>query len=196
MNFVDFIRTAEGWGLTDVMLPFLLIFTIMFAILQKTKVLGEGKKNYNIAVALVFALLVVIPHVTNSYPDGTDIVEMLNKALPSVSVVIIAIVMLLIFIGIFGRQEQWKGPVAGWVAILCFAIILVIFGAAAGWWLNWSWFTGLFGESTIALIVILLIFGIIIAFITGDEKKDKSGVSAMNKFSEGIRDFFGGGGSK
>jgi hypothetical protein len=194
MNFVDFITTAEGWGLTDVMLPFLLIFTIMFAMLQKTRVLGEGKKNYNIAVAIVFALLVVIPHVTNSYPAGTDIVEMLNKALPSVSVVIIAIVMLLILIGIFGGQAQWKGPVAGWVAIICFIVILVIFGAAAGWWLNWSWFTGIFGEQTIALIIVLLIFGIVIAFITADEKKDKAGVSSLNKFSEGIRDFFGGGG--
>ncbi len=193
MNFVDFIQQAEGWGLTDVMLPFLLIFTIMFAILQKTKVLGDGRKNYNIAVALVFGLLVVIPHVTNSYPAGTDVVEMLNKALPSVSVIIVAVIMLLILIGIFGGQAQWKGPVAGWVAIVCFVIILVIFGSAAGWWLNWGWFTGFFGEGTIALIVILLIFGIVIAFITAEDKSHKSGENAFKKLGSGIQEFFGGG---
>jgi len=190
MNLQDFISVAEGWGLTDVLLPFLLIFTIMFAMLQKTKVLGDGKKNYNIAVALVFALLVVIPHVTHSYPAGTDIVLMLNSALPSVSVVVVAIVMLLILIGIFGGEAQWKGPVAGWVAIICFAIILIIFGTAAGWWLDWSWFTNLFGQDTIALIVILLVFGIVIAFITTDDKKDKSKEGAFKKFGDGMREFF------
>ena len=87
----DFIRWLDDVGVRDVMLPFLLIFTIFFAILQKTKVLGEGKKNMNLAVALVIALIVVIPHVTNDYPsEDVDPVAIMNKALPNVSIVLIA----------------------------------------------------------------------------------------------------------
>ena len=63
----NFVRALDGWGLTDVMLPFLLIFTLVFAIMQKTKILGEDKKNFNVIIALVMALLVVIPHITSSY---------------------------------------------------------------------------------------------------------------------------------
>ena len=90
-NLEGFIDMMESWGLTDVLLPFTLIFTIMFAILQKTRVFGEEKKNINMVVALVFGLLVVIPHVTNTYPAGMDIVEVLNSALPSVSIVTVSL---------------------------------------------------------------------------------------------------------
>ena len=34
-----FVDTLESWGLTDVLLPFLLIFTLIFAVMQKIGVL-------------------------------------------------------------------------------------------------------------------------------------------------------------
>ena len=54
-------------GVYDVILPFLLVFTIVFAILEKTKILGIdkidgkelGKKNINAMVAFVIAFLVI-----------------------------------------------------------------------------------------------------------------------------------------
>ncbi|GAG35226.1 unnamed protein product, partial [marine sediment metagenome] len=60
-NLEEFIRVLESWGLTDVLLPFLLIFVVMFAILQKTRILGEDKKRFNMVIALVIGLMVVIP---------------------------------------------------------------------------------------------------------------------------------------
>ena len=47
-NFEEFIRVVDQWGLTDVLLPFLLIFVVMYAIITKTKVLGENKTNLNV----------------------------------------------------------------------------------------------------------------------------------------------------
>ena len=54
-------------GIYDVVLPFLLIFTIVYAIFEKTKVLGTeeisgvkfAKKNLNAMVAFVIAFMVV-----------------------------------------------------------------------------------------------------------------------------------------
>ena len=57
-----FIRGAEGWGLTDVLLPFLLIFTIFYAILHKTNILGDKKKNMNIMVSLISTGYLTMPY--------------------------------------------------------------------------------------------------------------------------------------
>src|SRR3989344_8866636 len=100
LKLEGFVRTLENWGLTDVMLPFLLIFVIVYAILQKTKILGEGRKNLNVIIAVVVGLLVVIPHVTGRFPADSDPVLIINDALPQVSIVLVAVVFLLILIGV------------------------------------------------------------------------------------------------
>ena len=194
-NLEEFVRTMESWGLTDVMLPFLLIFTIMFAVLQKTRILGEEKRQINMVVSLVFGLLVVIPHVTDSYPSGFDIVEVLNQALPSVSVVVVAVIMLLILIGLFGGEAKFLGAaLPGWIAFLSLLVILFIFGNAAGWWGGqWgSWMTNFFGEDAIAIMIMILVFGIIIAFITGGEgEREKLGT--FGRFRYDFKKIFTGG---
>jgi hypothetical protein len=40
---------------------FLLVFAGVYALLEKTKILGEDKKNINAIIAVVFALLIIIP---------------------------------------------------------------------------------------------------------------------------------------
>lgn len=45
--------------LTNFIYPFFLLFFIIFAILEKTKVLGDGKKQINALVALVISLIFV-----------------------------------------------------------------------------------------------------------------------------------------
>ena len=51
-NLEEFIEILDSWGLTDVMLPFLLIFVVIFALMAKTRILGEDKKKYNISAEL------------------------------------------------------------------------------------------------------------------------------------------------
>ncbi len=186
----NFIRTAENWGLTDVFLPFLLIFIIIFAILQKTHVLGENKKNLNVAIAVIIGLLVVIPHVTRSYPPRMDVVEIMNKALPTVSIVVVAIIMLMILLGIFGADATLFGAkLGGWITMVSVILIVWIFGASAGWWGTWAWFNRFFGSDAVALIIILLVFGIVIAFITSGER-DTEAESALKRIGEGLDTVF------
>lgn len=191
-NLEEFVRILDSWGLTDVMLPFLLIFVIIFALMAKTRVLGEDKKKYNLVVALVIGLLVVIPHVLDYYPPGGDVVEIMNNALPQVSIIAVAVIMLLILIGLFGGEAKWMGSsLSGWIAILAFIIILIIFGGSAGWWGNWSWFQNFFGGETVAIIVMVLVFAIIVWWITGGEGKEKE-VNALSNVGKWVGDMFGG----
>ncbi len=189
-NLEEFVRILDSWGLTDVMLPFLLIFVVIFAILQKAKIFGEDKKKFNLVFALVVGLLVVIPHVLNIYPPEADVVQIMNKALPQISIFAVAIVMLLILIGLFGGEAKWaSGSLSGWVAIIAFLVVLIIFGNAAGWWTTWSWLDNLFGEETVAIIVMILVFAIIVWWITGVDKESESPVS---KFGKAVGELFGG----
>ncbi len=174
MIFENFILALDVWGVTDVLLPFILIFTIVFATLQKSRILGEGKKQFNVMVALVMSLAVVIPHVTGGYPFNFDPVLVINQALPQVSIVLVAIIMLLLIVGVFGNEVDIAGTsLSFWVIILALIAVIGIFGSALGWFSLPGWLNFLYDSELQALIVMILVFGIIIAFITKEDREDK-----------------------
>lgn len=191
----EFARTLDRWGLTDVLLPFLLIFTLVFAVLEKSKILGEEKRNLNTAIALVFALIIVIPHVTGNLPAGYDPVLVLNSALPSVGIFVVAIIALMIMIGVFGHERILLGATApGWVFFISVIFLIIIFGSAAGWWVSGFdvWLSQNFGPDAMAVVIMILVFGIIIAFVTGGEgEREKLGM--MKRFGGDFSKLFSGG---
>ena len=48
-GFSDLAYYFETYGVMDFLLPFLLVFTIIYAVMQKTKILGD-KKNFNVKI--------------------------------------------------------------------------------------------------------------------------------------------------
>ncbi|MBW2997514.1 hypothetical protein KY349_04205 [Candidatus Woesearchaeota archaeon] len=191
--FRNIFYRLEYWGLSDVILPFILVFTIVFAIMQRVKPLGseEGRnKPFNVVISLVMALAVVIPHVLGYYPADADIVNIINNALPQVSIVLVAILMVLLIVGLFGGRAEWGGKLSGWVAFFAFIIVIYIFGRAAGWfyylpnWLYW-----LDNPDTQAMLIVVAIFAIIIWYITKEPKKDNA-ETGFDKFGKAFKDMF------
>ncbi len=169
----NFAYLLDRWRV-DILLIFLLIFVIVYAILQKTRILGEGKKNLNVVVALVVGLLVIVPSVTGRFPPNADPVKIIGDALPSVSIVLVAIIFLLILIGVFGQEQVFLGlSMPGWVAFFSFITIVIIFGGAAGWWTGYfgQYLEDIFGTESIAVVIMLLAFGLIIAWVTSEPKQ-------------------------
>ena len=195
LRLEGFIRSLDRWGLTDVLLPFLLIFVVVYAILQKTRILGDDRKNLNVIIAIVVGLLVVIPHVTGRFPANMDPVQILNDALPQVSVVLVAIIFLLILIGVFGQEQVFLGvSMPGWIAFFSLVVIIAIFGGAAGWWsgtFNY-YLERVLGEEAIAIAVMLVVFGLIIAWITSDSK-ERGERTLVNRLGVDFGKLFGGG---
>ncbi|MCP3684853.1 MAG: hypothetical protein GY861_19490 [bacterium] len=184
-NFNEVFSSLESMGILDSLLPFFLIFTVIFAILQKTKIIGEGRKNFNVIIALIIALMVVIPHVADTYPSSPDPVEVINSAIPNISIVVVALLMLLLLIGVFGKDLNIVGTsLSGIIAVASFVIIIYIFGGAMEWW-DGAVPNFLMNEETQSLLIIILVFGIIIWFITKD---DSGGVNVGG----GMGDFFRG----
>ncbi len=108
----------ENIGFFHVALPFLLVFTLVFAVLQKTKILGTGSKNFNAIVAFIIGALAV---------RNQDIVFLIQRFLPNVSMFVVISLMFLLLVGIFGGSE-FSGFTGGW--LLAAAIISFIF---VGW---------------------------------------------------------------
>lgn len=188
-----FQRLAD-WGVFDVILPFILIFTIVYAILQKTKILGEKSKNFNMVISLVMGLSVVVPHVLWGSTDAADpylsngfidVVKVINNSLPQVSVILVAILMILLIFGIWGSKVKLgNNSLSGIIAAFAFLAVIFIFGGAAGWWNMPNWLYVLQDPDTQALVITILVFAIIIWFITKEDNKDK------DKREEGIGKFF------
>ena len=167
----------QTYGIMDFLLPFLLVFTIIFAVMQKTKILGD-KKNFNVIVALVLALIFVVPHVVGSYPLGYDPVQVMNVSLPSIALVAVASIMLLILMGVFGAD--FSKSAAPFIAIGAIAFVAYIFGSSLSVWTGPSdvfyWWTSEVTE----LLIIILVFGLIVYFIV-KEPSDKSKGGEMLK---------------
>ncbi|MBT3721419.1 hypothetical protein HOG47_07255, partial [archaeon] len=73
--FQQWVMGLESLGLLDVLLPFLLIFTITFAVLQKSKILGDGGRRFNIIIAFVLAMSSIIPHIIGRGPDVVIVIN-------------------------------------------------------------------------------------------------------------------------
>ena len=92
-------------GIYDVILPFLLIFTIVFAILEKTKIFGleelEGKKypkkNLDARVAFVIAFFVVA---------SSQLVESITQISSQVVILLLLSVFFLILVGSFAKETE------------------------------------------------------------------------------------------
>lgn len=193
LQLEGFVRVLERWGLIDVMLPFLLIFVIVYAILQKTKILGDGKKNLNAVVAIVVGLLVVIPHVTGRFPSNSDPVLIINNALPQLSIVLVAVIFLLILIGVFGQEYVFLGvSMPGWITLISLIVVVLIFGGSAGWWDSGFGQTleNFFGTEGVAVFIMLVVFGLIIAWITSDSK-EKEDRTILNRLGMDFSKLFG-----
>jgi len=191
---VDALYNIGNLGVMDVLVPFILVFTIVFAVLQKTQILGEGKKNFNVIIALVMGLAVVMPHVMGYYPAERDIVNIINSALPNIGVVAVAVVMLLLIIGVFGGNVKIAdSPLASWAVLFAIVVVIVTFGGAAGWFGSMpNWLGFLNDPDTQALVIVILVFAIIIWFVT-KEPKETSDKDAEKGFKALGKQVMGGG---
>ncbi len=109
-DFKGFILWLEGFGIGDVLLPFLLLFTIFYAVLNKSKILGEDKKNLNLVISIILAISPIIAHVTGNLPSGYDPVIVINKAIPYVMLLLTASILLAFLMALVGLniENYWE----------------------------------------------------------------------------------------
>jgi len=185
------IQFFQEFGLFDVVLPFLLVFSLVFAVLEKTMILGKeshgGKdipnKNLNASMAFVIAMLVIA---------STKIVGIINTALPNIILLLVVSLMFLLLIGIFvgtgelNFSKEHSKANTFILIIMFFGVILVFLDAipasSGKSWLDFIWdfiLTQWSGAVFSSIVILLVIIGAIL-FVTNTPKpsggENKKGV--------------------
>lgn len=103
------IQFLQAFGFFRVVLPFLLIFTIVFGVLEKTKIFGTEKfkneevprRNLNSVVSFCIAFFVVA---------ASNVVDLLQTSLPMVALLLVVIIVFLLLFGsLMGKEQLDKG---------------------------------------------------------------------------------------
>src|SRR3989338_7246136 len=157
----DAVKLLQDFGFFDVILPFLLVFTVVFGILEKTKIFGtEGEKGHpkkNIDAMVAF----------------------FQESLPMVALILVAIICFLMLIGSFATSKEefnfmemfggWKTPLAVVFVISIIAIFFQSFG-----WLEpiYEYISGR-GHDVFIVVIFIGIIAAVVGFVfnTGTEAK-------------------------
>ncbi|MBW2997896.1 hypothetical protein KY321_00015 [Candidatus Woesearchaeota archaeon] len=190
-NFlVGSIQFLDKIGVYDVVLPFLLVFVIMYAILEKTKVFGtekaeDGKtdvprKNLNSMAAFVIGFLVIA---------SSSLVASISAFVSQLVLLIVLSVAFLILVGSFTNEKNMDGFLSGKenktmrtvLMVIMFIGILVIFlnsmQAQNGTWLEvvFQYLSNHTNSSVVGSILLLAIMGGVIYFMTKGDGDSNSG---------------------
>ena len=158
----------KSFGIFDIVLPFLLVFTVVYGIFEKTKVFGaEGdKKNLNAMVAFVIGFFVVA---------ATQIVDIMQAALPYIMLLLVLIIMFMVVFGATlagGEINIWEhmgsSKMKGIFAFgLFMAIIAIVLGAIGSLQDLIDWIFLKFTGPVLSTIILLLVVGIFMYLVVG-----------------------------
>lgn len=176
----------EYLGVSDIILPFLLVFTLTFVIFSKMSLFAETKRGVRVTLAIVMAMAVIFPHVTGKYYYGVDAVNIINNSLPYIGLVLIGVLGFYLLIGMFGfdfpddADNAWKGG----LVIVSLLTVLYIFGSSTGWFYNTSYIFSWLDSDLVAWIFVLVLAYLVLSWIIGDDEgtvSSGSGDSAADK---------------
>lgn len=170
-NFRDIIAYLQEMGVYEIFLPFLLIFAIVFAILEKTSILGKEKTNINAIVSLVIGLLLIVQK---------GIVETINTFLPRVSLIMVVILMFLLLVSMVAGKE-FKGLQNTFLTIVIIGIIISLYFALS----PSDWLTQDERDALLRIGVPIGIFVLVFFLVTGG-KKQAGEEGFLKKFDRAI----------
>ncbi len=172
-------QVLVDWGFVDALLPFLLLFVLLFGILQKIALFGEGEegkrkpdRRINGVLSFIIAAMVVVPHIIGAYPPGSDPVDIINQFLPSTAVVLLAVLCVILLLGLAGGTIPSLLLWAIALVALGFLIVMILMAMLPGFLPNVDF---LRDPATQALIIILLVMGLIGYFVIREEPKAEEG---------------------
>ncbi len=146
----------QHWIVTKFALPFLLVFFIVFAVLEKTKIFGDGQKQIDALISFIIALIFV----GAIYPK----IVVANLILFLTVALVVVFVVLILWGFVFGdikegfKPDKWMKLVLG--ILIAVAVLIAVFWATG---IEWSVFSFLFQQSWSGALWINVFFVVVIA---------------------------------
>lgn len=163
-NFRTVIEQWTKFGVFDVLLPLLLVFTLVFAILEKINIFN------NRGVHLVISLVLAFFAVTNVGVSMFFMYLFSHLAL-GIAVLLVMIVLLGIALKPEGETWNWVFGIAGAILILVALskaeFFTYVFGPNAFYWMEQN-------AATLVLLFIIILAVIAVFVGVGKEKKEDS----------------------
>lgn len=154
----------------DILLPFIFIFVLIFALLEKTNVVGEGKHQINAIISFVIGLIVI------AVPQARDAI---TGIIPAVIVLAVVLLFFLLIVGFAGGKDKielgkWFTVVVGIIAIATILGALLIKlnmlsfvqNLSTQSWFNTAW-------QTIAFIIVVVVILAIVVKSAGQQQAKK-----------------------
>jgi len=150
-----------------IILPFLLVFALVFAVLQKAQIFGKEKKQTDVIIAAVIALLVV------SVGYATNLIVNLIPFLAA------GLVILLIFFLLWGFAFQGSEfkvhDTVKWVigGVAAVAVIIAVLYFTPAWPKVVNLFSGESSTWVANIVFLVVIVAAVAAVLYGNKKEEK-----------------------
>jgi len=179
-NVQDILYQWEAAGVFDYVLPFLLIFAVIFGILTATSVFGKNK-GVHVIIAIAVALMALRANIYGRYIVREFFREVFPQTAVALSVILVAVILTSIFI----PKEHLKGWLIGFYCLGGLSALLVVFNSFS----NLSWFSsGWWSDYGGILIGLLFVIAVVVAVsLTGntdDQKKTSSDTVTLKGWRE------------
>lgn len=169
----DFLNVLAENGFFAYVLPFLLIFSLIHAILIKIKVFGDTKAAPAM-IALAVALMALQFHI---------VPEFFSIIFPKLGVGLAILLVIIILGGMFFSDRAWMDYVLLGIATVIVIVVLVQTSGDLGWSAGYWWYDNW------PLVAGVVVFLLLIAIIVGSSQpKPQTPAAASSRF---LRDMFG-----
>jgi len=153
----------------EAILPFLLIFTIVFAVLQKARIFGSEKKQIDAIVALVVGLLAI------SFRYAVGIIVGL---IPFLAVSLVIILVLIILLGSFHKEGEFELP--NWlknslIVLSIIALVIAILLITGFWETVYDFILMRGGSGLMTNVIFIVVVGIAIISVLWTKSNSSAG---------------------
>jgi len=195
-DFYVFFQDLETGGWFHFVFPFLLVYAVIFTILNQVDLFKE-RKSVKVIIALVIGFFAIgYPITGEGSPagEGQTLADLMMSLFPGVTAFSMAILALYIIAAMLGvdltkflgqdDKDRWIRYILGAVGIF---VVVYYYARGFGWegfGYGGNWFTDLLTDP---FFYILIIFGLFFWWVTQDDDDERSARKRLEEIEKGKR---------